>query len=79
MTGWLIAMERTGAVLVIQLVMNGLNIALNLWFVLGLDWGVTGVAWATLLSPNGRGLICGLRPLPRCVSGAGLAQLGAGI
>lgn len=47
MTGWLIAMERTTAVLVIQLVMNSLNIALNLWFVLGLDWGVTGVAWAT--------------------------------
>ncbi|HEY9040032.1 MAG TPA: MATE family efflux transporter [Roseovarius sp.] len=57
MTGWLIAMERTGAVLVIQLVMNGLNIALNLWFVLGLDWGVTGVAWATFVA-EWAGLIC---------------------
>jgi MATE family multidrug resistance protein len=47
MTGWLIAMERTGAVLMIQLVMNGLNIALNLWFVLVLGWGVEGVAWAS--------------------------------
>lgn len=57
MTGWLIAMERTAAVLVIQLVMNGLNIALNLWFVLGLDWGVGGVAWATFIAEWG-GLAC---------------------
>ena len=57
MTGWLIAMERTGAVLVIQLVMNGLNIALNLWFVLGLQWGVAGVAWATFAA-EWAGLIC---------------------
>ena len=47
-TGWLIAAERTRAVLVIQLWMNGLNIGLDLWFVLGLDWGVEGVAIATL-------------------------------
>ena len=57
MTGWLIAMERTGAVLMIQLLMNGLNIALNLWFVLGLGWGVTGVAWATFIA-EWVGLIC---------------------
>jgi len=49
-TGWLIALERTRAVLAIQLWMNGLNIALDLWFVLGLDWGVQGVAVATFLS-----------------------------
>ena len=39
-TGWLVAQERTRAVLVIQLWMNGLNVALDLWFVLGLGWGV---------------------------------------
>ncbi|MFD0858898.1 MATE family efflux transporter [Roseovarius aquimarinus] len=50
MTGWLIAMERTGAVLMIQLVMNGLNITLNFWFVLGLGWGVEGVAWASFVA-----------------------------
>ncbi|MDF1803452.1 MATE family efflux transporter [Thalassovita sp.] len=47
-TGWLIAQERTRAVLVIQLWTNGLNIVLDLWFVLGLDMGVSGVAMATL-------------------------------
>lgn len=50
MTGWLVAQERTGAVLVIQLVMNGVNIGLDLLFVLGLGWGVAGVAVATLLA-----------------------------
>jgi MATE family multidrug resistance protein len=49
-TGWLIALERTRGVLVLQLWMNGLNIALDLWFVLGLNWGVEGVALATFLA-----------------------------
>jgi multidrug resistance protein, MATE family len=49
-TGWLIAAERTRAVLVIQVVMNGMNIVLDLWFVLGLGWGVPGVAVATFLA-----------------------------
>ncbi|CUH50674.1 MATE family efflux transporter [Shimia marina] len=49
-TGWLIAQERTKAVLVVQLWMNGLNILLDLWFVLGLNLGVEGVAFATLIA-----------------------------
>ena len=49
-TGWLIAVERTRAVLGLQLWMNGLNIGLDLWFVLGLGWGVDGVAAATIIS-----------------------------
>lgn len=49
-TGWLIAQERTRAVLVLQLWMNGLNIGLDLWFVLGLGWGVEGVAIATFIA-----------------------------
>ena len=50
LTGWLIAQERTAAVLVVQVAMNGANIVLDLWFVLGLGFGVAGVAWATFLS-----------------------------
>jgi MATE family multidrug resistance protein len=49
-TGWLIAQERTRAVFVLQIWMNGLNIGLDLWFVLGLGWGVEGVAFATFLA-----------------------------
>jgi MATE family multidrug resistance protein len=58
-TGWLIAQERTRAVLAIQVLMNGLNIALDLWFVLGLGWGVEGVARATVIAEWG-GLALGL-------------------
>ncbi len=58
-TGWLIALERTRAVFLMQVWMNGLNIALDLWFVLGLGWGVNGVALATFLS-EWSGLALGL-------------------
>lgn len=58
-TGWLIARERTRAVLVLQLWMNGLNIGLDLVFVLGLGWGVEGVARATFLA-EWSGLALGL-------------------
>ncbi len=50
LTGWLIALERTRAVLVLQVTMNGVNIVLDLLFVLGLDWGVQGVGLATFLA-----------------------------
>lgn len=50
LTGWLVAMERTSGVFWVQLVMNGLNILLDLWFVLGLGWGVEGVAIATVIA-----------------------------
>lgn len=50
LTGWLIALERSRAVLALQLVMNGLNIGLDLGFVIGLGWGVPGVAAATVIA-----------------------------
>ena len=58
-TGWLIALERTRAVLGLQIWMNGVNILLDLWFVLGLGWGVEGVAIATFLA-EWSGLALGL-------------------
>ncbi|MDF0600349.1 MATE family efflux transporter [Psychromarinibacter sp. C21-152] len=58
-TGWLIGMERTRGVLVLQFWMNGINIALDVWFVLGLGWGVQGVAVATLIA-EWSGLAMGL-------------------
>ena len=58
-TGWLIAQERTRAVLVIQVGMNGANIALSFYLGLELNWGVQGVAWATFIAEWG-GLALGL-------------------
>ena len=48
--GWLIALEKTLSVFVIQLFINFLNVVLNLYFVFQLDFGIEGVAYATLIS-----------------------------
>ncbi|GGD45516.1 MATE family efflux transporter [Sinisalibacter lacisalsi] len=48
--GWLIAQERTRALLAVQVTMNLVNIVLDLLFVLVLDWGVEGVAFATFIA-----------------------------
>ncbi len=58
-TGWLIAAERTKAVLVLQLWMNGLNIVLSIAFVIGLGWGVKGVAFSSFIA-EWAGLVLGL-------------------
>jgi MATE family multidrug resistance protein len=58
-TGWLIAKEKTREVLLLQLALNGINIVLDLVFVLKLGWGVEGVAIATLIA-EWSGLIFGL-------------------
>lgn len=57
--GWLIAQERTAGVFAIQVLMNGLNIGLDILFVLHFDFGVAGVGWATFLA-EWAGLILGL-------------------
>jgi MATE family multidrug resistance protein len=58
-TGWLIAQERTRAVLAIQVLMNGANIILSIILGLEMGWGVEGVAWATFIAEWG-GLTLGL-------------------
>ncbi|MDO5603893.1 MAG: MATE family efflux transporter [Paracoccus sp. (in: a-proteobacteria)] len=59
LTGWLIALERARAVLILQLWINLINIALDIVFVIGLDLGVPGVAAATLIG-EWAGLALGL-------------------
>ena len=48
--GWLLGMQYVRTALVIQVVINALNVALDLWFVLDLGWGVEGVALATAIA-----------------------------
>jgi MATE family multidrug resistance protein len=57
--GWLIGRERTYGIVLSQVGMNSLNILLSVWFVLFLDWGVQGVAAATLIA-EWSGLLVGL-------------------
>ncbi len=48
--GWFIGIGNTRAALMLQVWMNGLNIALDLLFVMGFGWDVAGVAAATVIS-----------------------------
>ncbi len=48
--GWFIGLGRTRVALVLQLVLNVTNIALDAFFVLVLGWSVEGVALGTLLA-----------------------------
>ena len=50
LVGWLIGRKRVRAVLAVEVGANIGHIGLDLLFVLGLGWGVAGVAAATLLS-----------------------------
>ncbi|KGJ17564.1 multidrug transporter [Paracoccus sanguinis] len=74
LTGWMIAVERTRAILGVQMLINVINITLDLVFVLGLGWGVQGVAVATLIAES-----CGFALaawLARSAIRAGLAHGG---
>ena len=51
--GWFLGQQRAGLILVLQLVLNGTNIALSLLFVVGFGWGIEGVALATLIAQGG--------------------------
>jgi MATE family multidrug resistance protein len=65
--GWLFGMQRPKTALVLQVFSNGLNIALDLWFVVGLGWGVAGVAGASVIADYAAaalGLWLILRTLP---------------
>mgnify|MGYP003671969117 CR=1 FL=1 len=48
--GWFIGVQNTRKALLVQVAMNGLNIGLDLLFVIGFGWGVEGVAAATVIA-----------------------------
>lgn len=50
LVGWFLGTQNARAPLAILLTTNLVNIALNLWFVLGLDWGVVGSARASVIA-----------------------------
>ncbi len=48
--GWLIGTGRTRALLVLQIVLNGVNAALDTWFVAGLNLGPAGIGAGTAIA-----------------------------
>ncbi len=55
--GLLFGLQRMRTALVLQLILNGMNIVLDLIFVHGFGWGVSGVATATLISESATAII----------------------
>lgn len=48
--GWLTGMQDTLSPMVVSILSNIINIASSLWFVFGLDMGVVGIAWGTVVA-----------------------------
>ncbi len=65
---WLLAMQYARAALFTQIVVNGLNAALDIWFVVELGWGVEGVALATVIAQY-TGAILGFAIIARRMRG----------
>lgn len=47
--GWLIGMQDSTTPMVVSIINNLINIGCSLWFVFGLDMGVAGIAWGTVV------------------------------
>ena len=48
--GWLLGTRRAGAALALQVILNGINILLDLVFVIELGWDIRGVALASVIA-----------------------------
>jgi MATE family multidrug resistance protein len=57
--GWLLGLQNARGPMALLIATNGVNMALDLLFVLGFGWAVAGVAWATVCAEYG-GLALGL-------------------
>jgi MATE family multidrug resistance protein len=67
--GWLVGLARAGTALVLQLGINSLNIAATIALVLGLDFGIAGAAFASVIAETA-GLIAGLLVALRLLGGS---------
>lgn len=50
LTGSFIGLGMSRRLLLTQLLLNGLNVALDIWFAGVLNWGARGIAWGTVIS-----------------------------
>lgn len=48
--GWFIGRQKAGTALALQFLLNGTNLALDVTFVVGLGWGVKGIAAGTAIA-----------------------------
>lgn len=55
--GWLLGREKSGQVLLISILGNGCNVALDYWFITRLGWESAGAGWAITISQYGMALL----------------------
>lgn len=48
--GWIVGRGETGYGMMLQVLLNGINVALSIWLVIDLGWGVEGAAVASVIS-----------------------------
>ncbi|MCK4868521.1 MAG: MATE family efflux transporter [Alphaproteobacteria bacterium] len=80
--GWFLGLQNARWPLVLQIFMNGLNILLDLVFVMGMGWGVEGVAAATLIAEYAAlalGLVLAARRLAMLPAGIAEARIFDGV
>ena len=58
--GFMVGRRQMTAVLIFEVAYNLTNIALGLWFVLGLDWGIAGIGWSSLIAEYAKLVAVGL-------------------
>ncbi len=49
-TGWMLGTGRTGQLFALQVLLNGVNVALDWYFVAQLGWGPVGIGWGTAIA-----------------------------
>lgn len=76
LVGWFLGTQNARAPLALLLLTNLVNVTLDLWFVLGLGWGVAGAAWASVIA-EWSGALLGLA-LARRVLARHAGRLAAG-
>ncbi|MBV1932541.1 MAG: MATE family efflux transporter [Porticoccaceae bacterium] len=69
-TGWLIGIQKAKAALALMLLVNGLNVGLDFFFIIHLDMNSEGAAWASLIAEYA-GLLVGLTIVSRLALATG--------
>lgn len=54
--GWFLGLGRAGTGLALQLLLNGINVAVSMYLVLSLNWGIEGAAWGTTIAETATAL-----------------------
>lgn len=73
--GWFIGMQNSATPMIIAIIQNVINIIFSIWFAFGLDMGLEGIAWGTVVSQYGGVAIAAIAIIARYRNIVRLANL----